>query len=542
MESFIYTVSKIFNGGGDVHYILPHFQREYVWGKEQWGELLRDLFFVYEEYQSDTPIVHFLGLMVMTSEGFTNGTIPQFKVIDGQQRLITLSLIFIILRDIAGKKKQTGDLAEKIDKMVTNYLVKENARYKVLPSTRHGDCATYMSILAGKAKDVKGSRITNAYIYLHRELHRRITSKDVAVELLYEVLVNSFQVAFVILDKENPYKIFESLDGKGKLLSQADLVRNYIAMTLPVDVQEQVFEESWIKMETIFQEQRKIGRSGELTAFIRHYLAMRRRTIYMEEQVYARFRDYIELEHTTTPAFVQEIRILCRSAEDYAKLLMPDLEPDLQVRRALHRLAKMEASVTYPLLLSAYEARQRGSITAKEFAQLISMLENLLIRRYLCAEGSSILFKWFATVWNEIVHMQASYSFVDACRSVIAGTLYPTDRHLKQSIHVVKPYSGRAAQHRMKIAFILTAIEDHLWGKTDVLPQLKGPSTIEHIMPQTLTEEWKSELGGQWEQISYRLFAYVGKSHVANSGKKLSTFKYLLSSEKAHVTHTRVTA
>ncbi len=533
MESYINTLSKMFNNGGDIHYVLPHFQREYIWEKTQWLELLRDLFFVYQEYNPDKPVVHFFGLMVTIPDGMINGTIPRYRVVDGQQRLITISLILVVLREIAKKKKYTNDLSQKIDKLITNYLEKEIARFKILPSTRHGDGETYISIINSTPNKVKGSLIFDAYMYIHRELNRRISRHELSLEKLFEVLVNCFQVALVILSsEESPYQIFESLDSKGKLLSQADLVRNYIAMTLPVNLQKQVFEEHWIKIETLLREQNKIGRSGELTAFIRHYLAMRRQTIYVEDRVYARFRDYIEQEYSKPLELAQEIGTIRRFSEYYHRILVPDDEADANVKKAISRLHILEASMTYPLLLSAYEERNLGIITSKELVDLLRMLENLVVRRYLCGESASILFKWFTTTWNEIKQERQNYTFTEACRRVITGKFYPTDRHLRQSIQIVKVYSGALAQNRLKIAFVLNSIEEHLWGKTDVFTQLKGPATIEHLMPRTLTEEWKTELGTFWEQTYKDYLHTLGNLTLVTRGKNTQLSNMVFSQKK----------
>lgn len=297
MESVIRPISGIFQNGGSVHYALPHFQREYIWEQDQWKELLRDLFFLYQEHQQERSIVHFLGLMGVVPDEMS-GTITKFKVVDGQQRLVTVSLILCVLKELSTKKNKNSTIAQQINMVLVNPFESGNTRFKVLPSTRRGDYATYTSLIDGHPLIGRGSRIADAYRYFHREISRRISRKEMSIEKLYEALMNHVQVVLVILNRddevESPYKIFESLDGKGKLLSQADLVRNYIAMTLPLGFQKQVFEEDWVKIESLLNEQNRLGKTGELTAFLRHYLAMRRQILYPEDRVYARLRDYFE--------------------------------------------------------------------------------------------------------------------------------------------------------------------------------------------------------------------------------------------------------
>jgi hypothetical protein len=151
----------------------------------------------------------------------------------------------------------------------------------------------------------------------------------------------------------------------------------------------------------------------------------------------------------------------------------------------LNRLNRLEAALTYPLLLEAYDAQQTGKISLVECVQLVKLLENFMVRRYLCGESTTSLHKWFPTLWHEIEREREKASFLDACTTVLLGKYYPTDRQLRQAVYDVKLYE-RIPHHRAKITFILQSIEEHLWEETDAVSCLKGHPTIEHIMPQTL--------------------------------------------------------
>ncbi|GHO59284.1 DUF262 domain-containing protein [Ktedonobacter robiniae] len=525
MECYIHTISRIFNNGGNTHYVLPHFQREYIWEKEQWKELLRDLFYVHQEYEAGKQkIVHFLGLMVIVPDGMISGTIPKSRVVDGQQRLITISLILCVLRDLCKKKKKLKSYALRIETMLINQYETGYSRFKVLPSSRREDCSVYTTIVDNHSLGKRPSRILDAYRYLYREISRRISANGILPEKLYEVLVNCFQVALVILNQDNdiesPYKIFESLDGKGKILSQADLVRNYIAMTLPLDLQKQVFEDDWIKIDEMLQEQREHGKPGQLTVFLRHYLAMRRNILHPEERVYIRFRDYIEQYYQESEAFRQEISNLRLFAEYYHKLLLPNKEVHEGIQKTLIRLMPLDLSISYPFLLANYHACTNGHITTREFIHVLEIIENLLVRRYLCGLSPSILGKWFAGLWREIEQEQNGNNLVETCQKHIASTkYYPTDRQIRQAIQEVRLYGGKLPQNRAKITFVLRSIEESLWQHTDIVAQLKGNSTIEHVMPQVLTQAWKEELGDNWEQVHKDFLHTLGNLTLVTQAK-----------------------
>lgn len=240
MKADSLKISNVFMNGGDIHYVLPHFQREYSWVKSNWETLLNDAFSIYEEYQAEKDIEHFLGSLVVINDGTINGVIPTFKVVDGQQRLTTISLLFCALRDIV-KETHLG-LAKKLQKMLVNADEDGNVHFKLLPTTKYGDQESYTKIILGQIITTTESNIPNAYVYFSKELKRKIDSHEVIPEQFFGVLSNCFQVVFINLSHdESPYKIFESLNAKGKSLSQADLVRNYIAMKLLTAQQAKLF-------------------------------------------------------------------------------------------------------------------------------------------------------------------------------------------------------------------------------------------------------------------------------------------------------------
>jgi len=143
-----------------------------------------------------------------------------------------------------------------------------------------------------------------------------------------------------------------------------------------------------------------------------------------------------------------------------------------------------------------------------------------MVRRYICAERTNNLNKWYPTVWREIVQNQEELPFADACRKALAAKYYPTDRQLEQSTQEMKLY-GRTAQHRAKVTLILETIEHHLWAGTDVILRLNGKSTIEHIMPQAPTPSWKNTLGKNWQQTYFEYVHTLGNLTLVTQGKNI---------------------
>ena len=304
MQADSFKIAKVFSGGGDVHYILPYFQREYAWEKSNWQVLLNDVLDIYEAYDPDNVPEHFMGSLVVINDGTRSGTVPAFKLVDGQQRLTTISLFFCVLSRLAEKIKPA--LKVKIHKFLINPEETGLLKYKLLPTRKYGDQDVYIALIEGQDQLPKNdSKIPEAFSFLYKEIEGRIKREEIDLERLFIVLSNCLQVVFIDLNQEErPYEIFESLNAKGKDLSQADLVRNYIAMKLPESKQGEVFDKYWSKIENLLQEKRTVGRSrlGELTAFLRHYMAFRTGILINERHVYARFRDRIEIDFKSQSA------------------------------------------------------------------------------------------------------------------------------------------------------------------------------------------------------------------------------------------------
>ncbi|MDX2139843.1 MAG: DUF262 domain-containing protein [Chloroflexota bacterium] len=385
MEVSSLKLAKVFSGGGEVHYVLPHFQREYAWEKDNWQTLLDDILSIYELYDPKNEPEHFMGALVVISDGTRSGTIPAFKLVDGQQRLTTFSLCLCALGRLI--EHSHPQLHRRIQKLLTNEDEVGDLRYKLVPTLKYDDRETYKAILDGKEPKSTESRITGAFDYVLRQLRTSITTKGIDPEQLFLVLANCMHVVFIALDqRERPYEIFESLNAKGKALTQPDLIRNYIAMTLPEAQQAEVFENDWSNIEQLLKESRTVSRIGELTAFIRHYLAYHSGVLANKDHVYARFRDRMEAQSN----FANEITILHRFAIYYDRLLRPENEPDEEIRYWLHRLNILESATAYPFLLGSYEHWYQGRINRESFVEGLQALENYLMRRYLAGEQSGV--------------------------------------------------------------------------------------------------------------------------------------------------------
>ncbi|MBX3057804.1 MAG: HNH endonuclease, partial [Anaerolineae bacterium] len=254
--------------------------------------------------------------------------------------------------------------------------------------------------------------------------------------------------------------------------------------------------------EAMLQERRTVGRSrlGELTAFLRHYLAYHSGVLCNEEHVYSRFRD--RGETLDTDAFAEEISILKRFAGYYNRLLRPDHEPDEEIRQKLYRLNLLEISTAYPFLLFAYDSLDTHKINRADFVEGLTLLENYLVRRILARETTNYLNKVFPILSRDVQVNQ----FGETLRQALLTKNYPTDVRIRQAVETVKLYSSSG---RPRLTLILETINRHLSMGTGAFTQLDGAATIEHIMPQNPSDEWKQAIGDSLMQ-DYELLHTLG--------------------------------
>lgn len=535
MKADSYKISKVFSSGGGIHYVMPHFQRQYSWEIREWKDLLEDAIAIYQEYDSEREPEHFIGSLVVINDGTRNGTIPAFNLVDGQQRLTTLSLLFIVLRDLV--KINEPKLSSKISKFLVNSDEEGEGEvyFKLLPTNKYGDRQAYQAILLEETPNQSESGIPKAYDYFYREIEFKVKQCELDIGTFFTVLQNCFQVVFIELNKnENPCHIFESLNAKGKPLTQADLVRNYIAMMLPTSQQENAFTKYWEKIEELLQEKRKVGKSGmgELTAFLRHYLAMQTINLCNESHIYERFRDYCkELKDLK---FVQELANLLKFADFYNKLLRPEYEVNQDIKIALVRLNTFDLSTAYPFLLTLYNEYNSQQIDFEEFMESLNLLENYLVRRYICGKPTNYLNKMFPSLWKDIIAIKdedEEITLQEALQKVLITKQYPNNNDVKQLIHRQKLYDQKNTK---KISLVIDTINRYLSKGTGGFTVLDQNATIEHILPQAPSEDWENELGDELKEVHRDYLHTLGNLTLVTSewNSQLSNSAFLVKKQK----------
>jgi hypothetical protein len=266
------------------------------------------------------------------------------------------------------------------------------------------------------------------------------------------------------------------------------------------------------------QEKETVGKSGigELTAFIRHYLATYSRILCTEGHIYARFRDHCEKYFTKDKDFIDEIIKLSKFAKYYNCLIRPEQEKEQEIREYLKRINKFEISTTYPFLLELYNAYDSQEISKKDCVYILRTLENYLVRRYLASKNTSYLNRVFSVLWSDLIKEKSNQNIREATETLLASKQYPSDQEIRESIKKAKLYNDNAIV-KEKLCFVLEEINRYLSTGSDGYTILKDQPTIEHIMPQILSNEWKKSLGDDFEMVYQTYLNTLGNLTLATS-------------------------
>ena len=460
---------------GTKQYVVPLFQRPYSWEKKEWEVLWDDLVWLCE---NEEPTSHFIGSIVTMPTTSVPEGVSKFLLIDGQQRLTTIFILLTLLRDVA-KGNSSSDLAQEIEQtMLVNPFKKGGDYFKLLPTQIDRDA--FKDLVQGTDLNAE-SRIFQCYRFFERKLKQT----HVGVTALNKVVTTRLSVVSIVLDHDdNPHLVFESLNAKGRPLTQSDLIRNYFFMRIHVDEQEATHAKYWEPMQ--------IELGENLTECIRHYL-MRNGSIVKQGDVYFTLKDRVGQRDA-----LGALKDIAAFAGYYAKFLVPENESNAQLRNALARLKRLEITTAYPFLLNCYHDYAQGQISADDLFSILQTVENYMIRRFVCNIPTSQLNKIFPMLYQQ-AQLKTGASLTDRVRSVLQSRGYPKDNEFRALLINSKLYG--AGERLTKTKLILETLESTCQHKEQ--PAF-GNLTIEHIMPQTLTEWWQNQLGDDW-QADYEL-------------------------------------
>ncbi|MFQ5398695.1 MAG: DUF262 domain-containing protein [Anaerolineae bacterium] len=464
---------------GTQQYVVPLFQRSYSWEKKEWQVLWDDLAYLCE---NNEPKSHFIGSIVTIPTISVPEGVAKYLLIDGQQRLTTIFILLTLLRDTAKVNGEKELAAEIHQTMLVNYFKKGVDYFKLLPT--QADRAIFQNLIK-ENMDPQNGRILGCYQFFQRKLKRG----NVNILALNKAITTRLSVVSIVLDHDdNPHLVFESLNAKGRVLTQSDLIRNYFFMRIHVNEQEEMYAEYWEPMQT--------NLNDNLTEFIRHFL-MRNGAVVNKNDVYFTLK-----ERVSDRDALDALREIAKFAIYYQKLIAPEKEADTRLKIALRRLNRLEVTTAYPFLLNCYHDYSQNKLSSEDFITIVEIIENFIVRRFVCNVPTNQLNKIFPSLYTQ-AQLQNASNLVNGVRSILQTRNYPKDSEFRTRLVESKLYgAGQRANKTKLILETLEAIRQH----KEQVPFEK--LTIEHIMPQTASSWWQQHLGENW-QIDYELYLHT---------------------------------
>lgn len=467
---------------GEKQFRVPLWQRQYTWRIDDHRLLWRDILEQYSRVGGgpvSSGTGHFLGSIVLSPVPTAASGVASYLIVDGQQRLTTLMLILAAIRDAAAKQDEQA--VERYDELyLINKFQEGEARFRLVPT--QDDQVPYFACITRGAHSAGQDPIGQAYRFFRS--HLELPGPDeraLDLERITAVVVERLAVVDITTDHgDNAHRIFQSLNATGVNLTQADLLRNLIFMLLPTRAG-QVYDEVWRPME------RLIG-LDHLEGLARVDLQRRGIDVAVDD-VFRRHQDRLESLPGGEAAVEEAVRDLALRAAHYKRIIDPSTEDDREIRHGLLRLRRWGAQTTYPVLMAAYDLRGRGVLTVEGMREVIAYVESFLVRRQLAGVPTNALNRLFVQF---VATLPQDEGFPRALRQELSRPrrYWPSDELLRDAIRTRAFYlSGRGPQRKV----ILERLEES-YGHRELIDFENSELTIEHVMPQTLSDEWREHL------------------------------------------------
>ena len=462
-------------------FIIPIYQRKYSWTSTQCEQLWHDIL---RAGKAKDNAGHFLGTVVYIANNDAHNA--PLLIIDGQQRITTLTLLLLALAKTVGTKEPYDGFSAR--KIFNYYLVNEyedGDRHNRLLLTET-DRDTLLALVNGTPLPVAGSeRILENYHYFQTQLARldeqelKLLCRGIAKLLIVYVALARGQ--------DNPQLIFESMNSTGLQLTQADLIRNFFLMGLEPDQQTRLYRAYWQPMEKLFGQE---AYDTEFNSFMRHYLTVKTGSIPRLDEVYAGFKQFARTDDIKTIENIVDdmLRFAC-----YYCAMALEGENDKELAQAFFDLNELKVDVAYPFLLPVYNDYANGTLEKSDFLEIVRLVEAYVFRRAICSIPTNSLNKTFATLYRDIDKSDYLESVKAAFSLMTSYRRFPTNEEFKEN------FQHRDLYHFRSRSYWLRRFEN--FGRKERVAV--NDYTIEHIMPQStpLPKDWQKMLGEDWRRI-----------------------------------------
>lgn len=506
------TLNKLLNTSRQ--FIVPIFQRNYSWQKSQYEQLWFDILRAskFKEKQN-----HFIGSIVYIDMGTPAGRPQQLLLIDGQQRLTTISILLCAIKDYVQKfnlETKLINLAKIKNQFLYNSDEIDEDRYKLLLNVQ--DKETYIKLIDNTIFTVNkpATNIIKCYEFFYEHIEDFI-KQDGQID---EIYAGIFKLSLVSIsldkDSDNPQMIFESMNSTGKDLSQTDLLRNYLLMDLTPEKQTRLYKTYWKSMEELFGEDIYKNDVNKFDYFIRDFLTLKSDTGYICKinNVYENFKRYYLDNNCEKFAVLKD---LFTYAKYYACIDLLQ-ENDDELKLYWQEFKKLDSHVVYPFLLKLYDDYSRQILIKEDFKKILQVVISYLWRRAICEIPTNSLSKTFATLYQAVDKDDYVNSVIKAFVFKSSYKRFPSDYEVREKLQTKDIYHFRLRK------YLLEALENYY--HKEPIDLNTANYTIEHIMPQNIEHNlsWQQMLGEDWQEVHSLYLHSLGNLTITGYNAEMS--------------------
>lgn len=459
-------------------FVIPVYQRNYDWNIVQCKQLLNDIFQV---GSNDKMSAHFIGSIVYIHDDvYTASRIKELTIIDGQQRLTTLTLIYLVIYKLAKELNEQGLENEINETYLINKFASEEEKLKLKPTENNSKAFKYLLYGDEKEEFSDFSKLIENFKYFKSNITKenyQIVLKGLSKLMFVEISLDK--------DKDDPQRIFESLNSTGLELTQSDLIRNYILMGLSRTKQDKIYQNYWEKIELLAKDEK--NNRNLVSEFMRDYLTLTNKKIPNKAKVYAEFKEkYSNIDFENLEKILGEIKVL---AQHYNKLLNPHREPNPKIRKHLEYINKLEINVSYPFLMKVYDDFSNQIIDEKTFIQVLELIQSFTWRRFIVGLATNALNKIFMSLYDKVDTHHYLFSIQKVLLDKGGHQRFPRNTEVLEILKTKDVYNIQSKNR----TYLLERLENHN-NNEPVNIEGNEKITIEHIFPQSPEAKWKEIL------------------------------------------------
>ena len=510
------TKVEIFLSLNKTQFVIPVYQRNYDWSTGQCKQLLDDIL---EVGTSKKMNAHFIGSIVYVHDDvYTASRIKELTVIDGQQRLTTLTLVYLVLHRLAKELKNEGLVNEISETYLINKFSPEEEKLKLKPTENNDKALKYLLRSDDNEDFPDFSKLVDNFNYFKG----RVTEEN-----YQSVLEGLSKLMFVEISldrgKDDPQRIFESLNSTGLELSQADLIRNYILMGLNRRDQNKIYQDYWEVIEKFAKDE--TSNDSRVSDYIRDYLTLENKKIPNKGKVYLEFKakypttsiDELEDNLAGIKGLEDNLAGIKGLVKHYNKLINPKNEADQEIRLQLEYINRLEINVAFPFLMKVYDDYVSAVIDKSTFLKVLDLIQSFTWRRFILGLPTNALNKIFMSLYDKVEPANYLHSLQKSLLQRPGAQRFPNTAEVIEALKVKDVYNIKSKNR----IYLLERLENFeniervaIEGNSDI--------TIEHIFPQNPDPKWKIDLGNdEYNFIKENYLNTIGNLTLSGNNGKL---------------------